>query len=110
MSESDKMKIEDLNMMHSSLEKHSGISNIYYCPSGDRDNCDCRKPRIGMLEKASIDLDFDLKNSLIVGDTWRDLEAGENAGIYTILLDTKYNKHLSPDLRIKSVLDLKKIL
>ena len=52
------------------------IDDIYVCPHTDEDNCDCRKPKPGMLLRAARDFDIDLKKSFMVGDTSRDLEAG----------------------------------
>ena len=59
------------------------IKKVYHCPhhpeiSGE---CTCRKPKPGMLLKASEEFDIDLKNSIIVGDKERDIEAGLNAGL-----------------------------
>ena len=59
------------------------IEHIYYCPhhpdiSGE---CSCRKPKAGMILDARKDFNLDLKNSIIIGDKERDIEAGINAGI-----------------------------
>jgi histidinol-phosphate phosphatase family protein len=63
-----------------------------YCPHHPqaplakyRVDCDCRKPRPGMILKASRDLDLDLAGSWLVGDAPRDIEAGRAAGCRTIL-------------------------
>jgi D-glycero-D-manno-heptose 1,7-bisphosphate phosphatase len=59
------------------------ITKVYHCPhhpeiSGD---CSCRKPHVGMLLQAQKEFDIDLKNSVLVGDKERDIEAGLNAGL-----------------------------
>lgn len=64
------------------------ISKIYHCPhhpeySGE---CECRKPEAGMLLKAAEDFDIDLRNSVMIGDKERDIEAGLNAGLLTTYL------------------------
>jgi histidinol-phosphate phosphatase family protein len=53
------------------------IDKTYYCPHRPDENCRCRKPRLGMIEKAIKDFDIDLKNSIIIGD--RDDMEGEMA-------------------------------
>jgi len=59
------------------------ISQVYHCPhypsiSGE---CNCRKPKSGMLLEAAKHFDIDFKNSIIIGDKERDIEAGLNVGI-----------------------------
>lgn len=59
------------------------ITKVYYCPhhpeiSGE---CECRKPKPGMFFDAAKEFDIDLKNSIIIGDKERDIEAGINAGL-----------------------------
>ncbi len=68
------------------------LDGIYYCPHhpdiGDEPyqlDCDCRKPRPGMLLAAARDLDIDLPASVLIGDAERDIEAGHAAGCRTIL-------------------------
>jgi len=70
------------------------ISSVYHCPhhpeiSGE---CDCRKPKPGMLREAAEAFDVDLKNSIIVGDKERDIEAGINAGLRESYLFDEFEK------------------
>ena len=76
-------------------EKGAYIDAIYYCPhyfeaeiEAYRIDCDCRKPKPGMLKRAENDLDLDLKRSFLVGDKIIDIEAGYRAGCKTILVLT----------------------
>jgi len=79
------------------LAKDIKITHVYHCPhhpdiSGE---CSCRKPKSGMLLEAQKVYDIDLKNSIIVGDKERDIEAGINAGLQTTYLldsDAKESK------------------
>ena len=65
------------------------IDGVYICPHSPADECDCRKPKPGMLLSAAKELDIDLENSIMVGDALTDLEAGIQAGVKdTILLET----------------------
>ena len=76
-------------------EKSAYIDAIYYCPhyseatiEAYKIDCDCRKPKPGMLMRAKRDLDLDLKHSFLVGDKISDIEAGYRAGCKTILVLT----------------------
>ncbi len=60
---------------------------IYYCPHLAREECDCRKPKPGMFLKAAEDWAIDLANSWMVGDSFRDVDAGLAAGCRTLLVN-----------------------
>jgi D-glycero-D-manno-heptose 1,7-bisphosphate phosphatase len=66
------------------------LDGIYYCPHIAADNCECRKPRLGMLEQASRELALDLKRSFVVGDRYGDLELAHRAGTRGVLVRTGY--------------------
>lgn len=77
----------------------ASLDAIYYCPhhpeAGEpayRVDCDCRKPRPGMLLRARDDLGIDLARSYVVGDSMRDVEAGRRAGAVTVLVLTGYGR------------------
>ena len=53
------------------------LDGIYYCPHHPDDNCECRKPRIGLLEKAKNDLAIDFKKSYVIGDKGSDIEIAQ---------------------------------
>jgi len=59
------------------------IDGIYYCPHRPEDNCNCRKPKTGMLEQAGKDFKIDFKNSWMIGDEAKDIEAGKKVGCKT---------------------------
>jgi D-glycero-D-manno-heptose 1,7-bisphosphate phosphatase len=82
---------ETVEAMHAHLRR-SGlpIDAFYVCYHDGPDSCDCRKPRPGMLLNASSDLLIDLERSFIVGDRWRDIEAGQRAGCTAFLVDYGY--------------------
>lgn len=70
------------------------ISRFYYCPHHPEGVlpkyaivCNCRKPKPGLLLQASEDLDIDLEQSWMIGDILNDIEAGNEAGCKTILID-----------------------
>ena len=83
------------------------IDAVYYCPHhpdvGDvryRIACDCRKPRIGMLDRAARDHRIDLKRSFVVGDKASDINLAGNAGARSALVLTGYGRETltHPDL------------
>ena len=82
--------------MKEKLEKDGAyIDVIYYCPHHPeakieryRVDCNCRKPKPGMLKRAEKELNIDLKQSFMVGDKMSDIEAGKRAGCETIMVKT----------------------
>ena len=82
---------ENLKRIHKRMtdelsEKGAKVDAIYYCPHHPNDNCSCRKPRTGMLERAARELGLDLSKCFVAGDRKLDVEAGRNAGCITILI------------------------
>jgi D-glycero-D-manno-heptose 1,7-bisphosphate phosphatase len=69
------------------LEPHGvRIAGFYYCPHEVEENCDCRKPRPGLLIRAGKELGLDLAASWMIGDSETDVEAGRAAGCRTVLI------------------------
>lgn len=60
------------------------IDAAYYCPHLKEENCGCRKPATGMLERAGRDFDVQLSETVLVGDAATDVEAGKSVGCWTI--------------------------
>lgn len=110
--------IETIYKIHNKLETLIGkdgayVDRIYFCPhhpdSGYineikelKIDCNCRKPKLGMIKQAVSDLNIDLKESWLIGDSTSDILTAYNAGIKSILVETGYagldNKYLiSPD-------------
>lgn len=95
---------EELEEIHKKMETLLGldgayIDDIYYCPhhpdkgfEGEipelKIECDCRKPKTGMLEKATREHNIDLSSSIMIGDSTLDIKMAENAGMQSILLKT----------------------
>lgn len=85
--------IATLNMMHEKLTRllsaHGGkVDGIFYCPHGPDDNCDCRKPKAGLLHDIQKRFDTDLQGVYVVGDSLRDLQAAQAVGASPILVRT----------------------
>lgn len=64
------------------------IDGVYWCGHDYSDNCDCRKPKPGLILKAAKDLNIDLPNSWVVGDSNDDIAAGIAAGCKTLRMET----------------------
>jgi D-glycero-D-manno-heptose 1,7-bisphosphate phosphatase len=80
---------------------------VCYHPGRGASDCDCRKPRPGMLRRAANDLGIDLARSWMVGDRWRDIACGHAAGCRTIFIDYSYDEEMkqAPDFLCKSLLE-----
>ena len=87
-------KIEKKNVieMNNFLKKEIELDDIFACYHDDKDNCKCRKPKPGMIIQASNKWDIDVRKSFMIGDRWRDIQAGINAGCKTFFIDNNYNE------------------
>jgi D-glycero-D-manno-heptose 1,7-bisphosphate phosphatase len=81
---------ESVDIIHQHLCEHLPLDVIRVCAHDDRDNCDCRKPLPGLLIQAAQDYNIELEQSYMIGDRWRDIEAGQAAGCVSIFLDYGY--------------------
>lgn len=93
-----------LEEIHAKLKRELEPENavldaIYYCPHVPGDNCVCRKPRIGLIERACSEFGIDLANSWMVGDKAIDVETGYNSGCRTALVRTGYGQNEIRELR-----------
>jgi len=64
------------------------LDGVYWCPHRPEDECPCRKPRTGLLERAAGELGFDPSAAFVVGDRPRDIEMGRAVGATTLLVRT----------------------
>ena len=117
---------EELHNIHNKLktllgEKGAFVDDIFYCPhhpdkgfEGEvpelKFDCECRKPKTGMIDEAVKKYNIDLSKSYMVGDSTMDLELARNAGVKSVLVDTgfagndgKYDR--SCDIEAKDLLD-----
>ena len=92
-----KQRREVVESMHQLLKKTLPVDAIKVCYHQDSDNCSCRKPKPRMLLDAAEELSLDLPNSYMVGDRWRDVEAGKAAGCMTILVKSDYREKQAQD-------------
>lgn len=103
------VSFEEVENTHKKMETLLGnerafVNAIYYCPhhpekgfEGEipelKIDCECRKPKAGMLLKAANEMNIDLANSWMVGDSERDMQAGKNAGCKTVYISSKESQY-----------------
>lgn len=97
---------DELHAMHAKMQSllepyNAKIDMINYCHHLPDDDCLCRKPRAGMLIKAMDHFNTDKENTLMVGDSLKDIEAARNAGCFAALVKTGNGhetlKHTTPE-------------
>lgn len=79
-------------MVQQLSEAGAKVDAVYYCPHASSDNCSCRKPKTGMLERAASEHCIDLKRSFVVGDRHGDIQLAHNANARGILVRTGYGE------------------
>ena len=88
------------------------LDDCFVCFHDDADFCECRKPLPGMLFEASRKWNINLSSSYMVGDRWRDVNAGKKAQCETILIDYNYKENIDiePDYVIDEPFDILNII
>jgi D-glycero-D-manno-heptose 1,7-bisphosphate phosphatase len=97
---------EVVEAMHTAIAAALPVDAFYTCYHDDPDRCECRKPKPGLLLEAARCHDIDLPRSFLVGDRWRDIDAGHAAGCHTVLIDRQYaekSPRVPPDYRASSL-------
>jgi D-glycero-D-manno-heptose 1,7-bisphosphate phosphatase len=81
-----------IEAIHSFLRGRLPLDDIRTCYHDDGDACECRKPKPGLVLAAASDWHIDLCQSFMVGDRWRDIEAGRRAGCKTVLINYHHSE------------------
>ena len=99
------LRHEVVEAIHRLLRAQVPVDDIRVCYHDDADRCNCRKPQAALLLEAAQEWQIDLAKSFMVGDRWKDIEAGRRAGCSTILIDYAYAEHQQtvPDCRVQSL-------
>jgi D-glycero-D-manno-heptose 1,7-bisphosphate phosphatase len=93
--------LEAVDRINDLLRAALPLDEIVVCPHDDADGCECRKPKPGMLVDTARRRGLDLSASFMVGDRWRDVEAGRRAGCRTIFVDRGYDEPSTrPDVTV----------
>jgi D-glycero-D-manno-heptose 1,7-bisphosphate phosphatase len=96
---------ETVEAMHHFLASQLPIDDFQVCYHDDKDGCLCRKPSPGSLLNAAEKFQIDLGASFMVGDRWRDIQAGQRAGCKTVFIDYHYAEPMTlvPDQVVASL-------
>jgi D-glycero-D-manno-heptose 1,7-bisphosphate phosphatase len=78
--------------MHAKLRASLPVDDVFVCYHDDKDACNCRKPKPGLLLQAAAVYRLDLASCFLIGDRWRDIEAGHAAGCATVWIDRGYDE------------------
>ena len=116
--------VSELEEIHKKMETLLGnvgakLDAIYYCPHHPdkgypeenpeyKIDCDCRKPAVGMIKKAEKEFNIELSESFLIGDSFRDMLCGKNAGVATIAVgagDANSRPEAKPDHVCKDLCD-----
>jgi D-glycero-D-manno-heptose 1,7-bisphosphate phosphatase len=92
--------------MNAFLHRELPLDDILVCPHDNTDRCLCRKPEPGLLHNAANRYGIDLQKSFLIGDRWRDIDAGHAAGCTTVMIDYGYKEQgpgREPALRAHSL-------
>jgi len=96
----------EVEAMHQRLRAELPLDDIFVCYHQDADGCPCRKPAPGLLEEAAARYELYLPYCFMVGDRWRDVDAGYRAGCQSVFLDYGYRER-TPDheaaVRVRSL-------
>jgi D-glycero-D-manno-heptose 1,7-bisphosphate phosphatase len=81
-----------MHEIHRAIQQQlsNAVDAFYFCPHLPCDGCRCRKPGLGMIERAMSDFSIDIENSWMIGDKKIDVETGINAGSKTAMVRTGY--------------------
>ena len=98
---------ETVEQMNALLRRELPLDEIKVCYHDEGDGCACRKPAPGMLTEAAREKGISLEESYMVGDRWRDIEAGARAGTRTVFIDHQYEEErpLRPDAAAASLVE-----
>jgi D-glycero-D-manno-heptose 1,7-bisphosphate phosphatase len=86
--------VEAMNARLRAMIEQAGakLTKIYFCPHSPEADCECRKPRLALMEQAATELHFDPHRSVVIGDRDSDIEFGVRAGARTILISSELPK------------------
>jgi len=103
---------EEVERINGCLQSQLPLDAVYVCYHDNADDCNCRKPRPGMLLRAAEEHHLDLARSFMVGDRSGDIVAGAAVGCRTLLIDMPYSKsdRCNPDFRVADLLEAARII
>lgn len=116
----DEYIVEEMNteIINQLSKKGVKITDVFYCPHYTDGKvkkysitCDCRKPKTGLIKKAQILYDIDLKSSYVIGDKDSDIELAKNANCKSIFIKNNYYKsNKIPDFSVQNILEAAEVI
>ena len=97
---------EAVNAINDIIRSALPVDDFLICFHDEKDNCDCRKPRPGLILDGAAKHGVHLDASYMIGDRWRDIDAGAAAGCTTLLIDYGYRERAPltpPSYRVGSI-------
>lgn len=106
------IKKENIEAINAKILSNFPIDEIKTCFHDDIDKCQCRKPLPGAIFEAANQYRINLSRSFMIGDRWRDIEAGRKSGCTTFFVDYGYEEKriITADYSVASLLEAQKII
>jgi D-glycero-D-manno-heptose 1,7-bisphosphate phosphatase len=106
------LSLNNVESINAYLDNALTMDRFIMCYHDSANDCACRKPKSGMLYQGAFEFNVDLSRSYMVGDRWRDIEAGKNAGCKTIFIDYGYDEKQpeSYDFVVRSLFEAAQII
>lgn len=103
---------EEIEKINNAIVEYLPLDGLFVCYHDNSDNCECRKPKPGMLLKAKEKYDIDFSHSWLIGDFPSDVKAGKAVGCKTIFIEGNYKEILTeqPDYIVKSIEKIEDII
>jgi D-glycero-D-manno-heptose 1,7-bisphosphate phosphatase len=97
---------DQVDAIHAHMRQVLPIDDVFVCFHDDKDLCACRKPLPGLIYAAAVRHEVQIARSYMVGDRWRDIGAGKNAGCASILVNAfPEEKRIDPDVELADLLE-----
>jgi D-glycero-D-manno-heptose 1,7-bisphosphate phosphatase len=98
--------VEAVEAIHQRIRLELPVDDVLTCLHDDADGCRCRKPEPGLILEGAERHGIDTRRSFMIGDRWRDMDAGKSAGCRTVWIDRGYHERgpaVAPDVRVRSL-------
>lgn len=97
-----------VDSINSEIAQKLKLTAVLMCPHDDKDECNCRKPKAGLLKQAAKEFGINLSQSFLVGDRWRDISCAHAGGLKAFFIDRNYDERY-PDPPFVSVKDMEEV-
>ncbi|MEN9735396.1 MAG: hypothetical protein RL129_106 [Actinomycetota bacterium] len=106
------MQESEAKEIHEFIMNYLNIEHSYICFHNEAAECGCRKPKAGLILRAASDLGINLHKSFLIGDRWKDIQAGQSAGCKSYFIDRHYNEKLpnEPYTRVHSLTEAAQLI